>query len=40
MSSLLFRYLLADSIDHTAKLYVYGKLQLFSPSLQVQTISD
>lgn len=38
-SGLLFRFLLADSLDHSARLYVHGKLRFRSPSLQVRTVS-
>lgn len=34
-STLLFRYVLANHIDKASSLFFFGKLSLFTPSLQV-----
>jgi hypothetical protein len=35
-SSLVFRFVLAESLDRAATLYFFGKLELWSPHLQVR----
>uniref|UniRef100_H3GTM4 Palmitoyltransferase n=1 Tax=Phytophthora ramorum TaxID=164328 RepID=H3GTM4_PHYRM len=37
-SSLIFRYVLAESLDRAATLYFFGKLGLFSPHLQAVSV--
>ncbi|TDH69007.1 hypothetical protein CCR75_006804 [Bremia lactucae] len=37
-SCLIFRYLLANSLDRAGKLYVFGKLEMLNPHLQIASV--